>query len=63
MCFVSRKSPFQEVTLTDEDYSVNLREIKTPDEKAIIIATKQFTREEKWSPILGLKVFKGGEEV
>jgi len=60
--FVHRKSPFQEVTLIDEDYSVNLQEIKAPDEKAIIIATKPFTKEEKWSQILGLKVFKDGEE-
>ena len=61
--FVHRKSPFQEVTLINADYSINLNEIKTPDERAILIATKPLTKGENWSKIIGLKVFKDGDEV
>lgn len=61
--YVQREAPFEEVTLKDEQYSINLKEIKAPDEKAIIIATEPLTVNEKWKRINGLKVFKGGKEV
>jgi glutamine amidotransferase len=58
--YVQRKAPFDTVTLIDDQYSVNLKEIKAPDERAIIIATKPLTVNEKWKKINGLKVFSGG---
>jgi len=62
LSFVKRKAPFQEVTLKDDEYTVHLSEIKAPDEKAILIATEPFTIDENWQKILGLKLFKDGEE-
>lgn len=61
--YVQRKAPFNTVTLIDDQYSVNLKEIKAPDERAIIIATEPLTVNEKWKRINGLKAFKGGKEV
>jgi glutamine amidotransferase len=61
--YVQRKAPFNTVTLIDDQYSVNLNEIKSPDEMAIIIATEPLTVNEKWKRIDGLMVFRGGKEV
>jgi glutamine amidotransferase len=61
--FVQRKFPFDTVTLKYEQYSVNLGEIKNKDEKAIIIATEPLTENEDWKKIVGIKIFKAGEEV
>lgn len=61
--FVERKAPFMEVTLKDDGYTLNLNEIKSPDEKAILIATEPLTKEENWIKISGLMVFKEGEIV
>ncbi|MCX7770757.1 MAG: class II glutamine amidotransferase [Proteobacteria bacterium] len=61
--YTKRTSPFFEVTLKDERYTVNLNEIKDPDEKAVIIATEPLTEEERWERIEGLKIFKSGELV
>ncbi|MEO0084776.1 MAG: class II glutamine amidotransferase [candidate division WOR-3 bacterium] len=58
-----RQSPFQAVTLRHADYKVNLAEIKSPGEKAIIIATEPLTKEETWKQIKNLRVFKDGDEV
>jgi glutamine amidotransferase len=61
--FVQRKAPFQEVTLKDESYTVHLAEIKSSDEKAILIATEPLTTNENWKKISGLKLFKDGNEL
>ncbi len=61
--FVLRRSPFQEVKLRDEGLSIHLKEIKDPDEKAVLIATEPLTENENWQKIAGLKVFKDGKEV
>ncbi|HEY9245205.1 MAG TPA: class II glutamine amidotransferase [Candidatus Methanoperedens sp.] len=60
--FVQRKAPFDVVTLRDNQYSVDLGEIKAPDEKAILIATEPLTENEDWQQIDGIKIFKDGEE-
>lgn len=59
--YIQRKSPFMEVTLKDDGYSLNLNEIKAPNEKVILIATEPLTMEEKWNKISGLLIFKDGE--
>ncbi|MCX7698088.1 MAG: class II glutamine amidotransferase, partial [Candidatus Goldbacteria bacterium] len=61
--FVQRKSPFDKVVLSDLGYEVNLEEVKSPDEKAILIATEPITRNENWKRIKGLKIFADGEEI
>ncbi len=60
--FVQRKAPFDTVTLRDEQYSVDLNEIKDPDEKAVLITTEPLTENEDWKPIVGIKIFRDGEE-
>lgn len=61
--FTKRQFPFREVTLKDSGYSLHLSEIKRLDEKAVIVATEPLMIEETWSKIMGLKVFKDGEEI
>ena len=61
--FTTRKTPFKEVTLRDDLYTFNLREIKAPDEKAILVATEPLTVDERWTKLKGIKVFRHGEEV
>jgi len=60
--FVQRKAPFGTVTLKDEKYLVDLNEIKSPDEKVILIATEPLTENEDWQQIVGVKIFKDGKE-
>jgi len=59
--YVQRKAPFGFAALEDDQYKVNLSEIKAHDEKAIIIATEPLTSNEKWRRITGLKIFMEGE--
>ena len=57
------RRPLIPVTLIDDQYSVNLEEIKAPEERAILIATKPLTVNEKWKKISGLRIFKEGREL
>jgi glutamine amidotransferase len=61
--FVQRKAPFQEVTLKDEGYSIHLSEIKSPEEKAILVATEPLTTGEAWKKFSGIKMFENGDEL
>ncbi|MEN3058828.1 MAG: class II glutamine amidotransferase [Candidatus Methanosuratincola petrocarbonis] len=61
--FVKREPPFLQVALRDEEYSVDLGEIKDRDERAILVATEPLTKDEKWEKFSGLRVFSDGEEV
>lgn len=58
--YVQRKTPFGSVTLIDDEYEVNLSEIKSQDECAVVVATKPLTKGEEWVKISGLKIFKDG---
>lgn len=51
------------VGLRDEDFEVDLREMKSPDEKAILVATQPLTKGEKWHkfPLGRVLVFRNGE--
>jgi predicted glutamine amidotransferase len=60
--YVQREAPFEIVTLEDEQYSINLNEIKDADEKAVIIATEPLTENEDWKKFVGVKIFRNGEE-
>ncbi|MEO0288883.1 MAG: class II glutamine amidotransferase [candidate division WOR-3 bacterium] len=59
--YTQRKAPFKLVKLKDVQYEMNLADIKSQDEKAIIIATERLTEKENWHRITGLKVFENGE--
>ena len=59
--YVVRKSPFAFATLRDDQYTLDLNEVKAPDEKAIIVATEPLTTNENWQSIEGLRVFRNGE--
>lgn len=61
--YVERKAPFNSIRLIDDQYEVNLSDIKAPDEKAVIVATKPLTKNENWIKISGLKIFENGMEI
>jgi glutamine amidotransferase len=61
--FVIRQSPFSDITLRDAQYTLDLNEIKAPDENAVLIATDPLTRNEQWKQLHGLTVFKDGKMV
>ncbi len=52
------------VGLADEDYEARLEELKAPDERAVIVATKPLT-DEDWSPVRPhtLHAFRDGDPV
>ncbi len=52
-----RRAPFHEVTLKDDDYTVDLNEIKDQKERAVLVATEPLTEGEKWERVKGLRVF------
>jgi predicted glutamine amidotransferase len=61
--FTKRQAPFIEVTLKDTQHSLDLNEIKEPNEKAVLIATEPLTQNENWEKLNGLAVFKDGENI
>lgn len=60
--YTQRTSPFDKVSLKDEDWEVDLAEEKRPDQQGFVIATRPLTNE-KWEKIPdgSLFVFKNGE--
>jgi len=62
--FTRRKSPYGEIQLKDEDWRINLAEVKQPDEEGYIVATQPLTSE-RWDAFTGgeLMVFRNGEMV
>ncbi|MCX7914449.1 MAG: class II glutamine amidotransferase, partial [Thermodesulfovibrionales bacterium] len=59
LSFVERKAPFPEIKLKDEDWHINLAEVKDIDQRGFIIATQPLTDEhwERFKPG-ELKVFR-----
>ncbi len=64
LMFTKRTPPYGRVKLKDEDWEINLGEIKDPREKGVIVATNELT-DEPWQPFLPgeLIVFKDGAMV
>jgi glutamine amidotransferase len=60
--FVERRFGTQEITLEDSDYRIRVSDMKRVGEKAIIVAIKPLTRNERWVRIDGLKIFNDGNE-
>jgi len=44
---VQRNAPYGPITLRDEDFTINLSDVKQPDECGIIVATNRLT-DENW---------------
>jgi glutamine amidotransferase len=60
-----RESPFQVITLQDEDWTVDLSQVKKPSERGFVIATHPLTDERRWSDLQpgGLLVIRAGRAV
>ena len=62
LAYVIRKAPFCQVTLADDDVTVNFAEVTTPNDRVAVVATVPLTRDEAWT--IGtpgkLWVFRGG---
>lgn len=50
--YVLRAHPFHEVHLKDEDLTVNLAELNSPDDQLAIVVTEPLTTDEDWVPML-----------
>jgi len=63
--FTRRKAPFGNVTLKDDDYSINLDLVKDTDNEGVIIATSPITSDEEWHalPKGCLKIFEHGQPI
>jgi glutamine amidotransferase len=60
--YVLRGHPFREVHLKDEDVSVNLAELNSPEDRLVIVVTEPLTLDEDWVAMAAgdLSVFVDG---
>ena len=60
--YVLRQHPFNQVQLKDEDVSVNLAELNSPDDRLVVVVTEPLTTNENWVAMGPgeLKVFVDG---
>jgi glutamine amidotransferase len=63
--YVLRQHPFCEVQLKDEDLSVDLAELNSPQDRQVIVVTEPLTTNEAWIAMLAgeIKVFVDGSVV
>jgi glutamine amidotransferase len=63
--YITRKAPFGEAELIDQDLTVNFKHVTTPDDVVTIVATKPLTDNEVWTKIAPrtYRLFKYGVEV
>ena len=61
--YVLRQHPFSEVQLKDEDLSVDLSQLNSPDDRQVIVVTEPLTSNEAWVAMAPgeLQVFIGGQ--
>jgi len=64
LCFTYRKAPFPVVTLEDEEWCIDLSEVKKPSERGFVIATRPLTNED-WTALRpgSLLVIREGKAV
>jgi predicted glutamine amidotransferase len=62
LCMTKRIAPFGNISLQDEDWSVDLAEEKLPGQRGVVIATRPLTNEQ-WTDLTpgSLWVFKDGQ--
>ena len=60
--YVLRQHPFNKVQLKDEDLSVDLAELNSPEDRQVIVVTEPLTTNEAWVAMLAgeIKVFVDG---
>jgi len=60
--YVLREHPFHQVHLKDQDVSVNLAELNSPQDRQVIVVTEPLTTDESWvaMPAGELHVFVDG---
>jgi glutamine amidotransferase len=65
LCWITRKAPFGDATLSDDDVSINFTEHTTPNDIVTIVATEPLTTNEVWNVMLPgeLAVFELGKRV
>lgn len=65
LCITERISPFQIVSLRDEDWEIDLAEEKHPDQRGFVIASHPLTKNENWTDLVpgSLIVLKNGRYV
>jgi predicted glutamine amidotransferase len=49
LCFIVRKAPFKQATLSDDDLTVDFSAVTTPRDRVAIVATAPLTRDETWT--------------
>jgi predicted glutamine amidotransferase len=49
LCYIVRKAPFKQATLSDDDLSVDFSAVTTPRDRVAIVATAPLTRDETWT--------------
>jgi glutamine amidotransferase len=61
--YVVRQHPFNEVQLKDEDISVDLSQLNSPDDRQVIVVTEPLTSNETWVAMAPgeLQVFISGQ--
>jgi len=47
--FIVREAPFAKAHLTDEDVTIDFREVTTPADRVAVIATQPLTDNEHWT--------------
>lgn len=62
--YVQRKAPFSHAHLSDEDVSVDFRQLTTPEDRVVVVATLPLTTNETWTALTPgeLLLFAAGEE-
>jgi glutamine amidotransferase len=63
--YITRRAPFGEAELIDEDMTVNFHHVTTPNDVVTIVATQPLTENEDWNKIepSSFRLFKYGELV
>lgn len=61
--WITRRAPFRKATLSDEDVSIDFKEVTTDKDVVTVIATQPLTQDETWEEMRPgeLCVFQGGE--
>lgn len=61
--FITRRAPFAQAHLVDQDITVDFSEVTTPDDRVTVIATLPLTDNETWTKLAEsqLVMFKDGE--
>lgn len=65
LSWITRKTPFGEAQLSDEDVVINFKEVTTTNDIVTVVATQALTKNETWSRMTSgeMAVFKKGKRL